>query len=491
MLRKNMPVAEPYKIKMVEPLMMTSREYRKRAIRNAHYNTFLLQSRDVYIDLLTDSGTAAMSEYQWAGMMVGDESYAGSKNFYVLEETVRKYYGYEFVLPTHQGRGAEHLISQLLIAPGDYVPGNMYFTTTRAHQELAGATFVDVIIDEAHDAKSLHPFKGNVDLVKLKNLVKLVGRERVPYLNFQACVNMAGGQPFSLANLRQVSEFCRAQGIKIILDATRCLENAWFIKKREPGYSQCSISAILLEICSLTDGCTMSGKKDLLVNIGGFLAVRDLKLYEKACELGTLFEGLHTYGGMAGRDMEAMARGIEEAVREEHLDQRIGQVHYLADRIQEYGVPIVLPVGGHAVYIDAASMLPHLSQDQFPAQSLAASLFVETGVRAMERGIVSAGRDKTTGLHNYPKLELVRLTVPRRVYTNSHMDVVAYGVGLCQEQRQKIRGLEMTYEPESMRFFQARFNRLPVSSKQKTPATKGTDAVFENSADSKCISHSR
>jgi len=487
MLNKKMPVAEPYKIKMVEPLMMSTREYRSQAIKNAHYNTFLLQSRDVYIDLLTDSGTAAMSEYQWAGMMLGDEAYAGSKNFYVLESAVQKYYGYEFVLPTHQGRGAEHIISKLLIKPGDYVPGNMYFTTTRAHQELAGGTFVDVIIDEAHDPKSVHPFKGNVDLDKLKNLVSLVGRERIPYLNFQACVNMAGGQPFSLANFKIVSEYCHSQGIKVVLDATRCLENAWFIKKKEPGYSDKSIAQILMEICSLTDACTMSGKKDLLVNIGGFLGLRDAKLYEKASELGTLFEGLHTYGGMAGRDMEAMARGIEEAVKEDHLDQRIGQVHYLGEKIQEYGVPIVLPIGGHAVYIDAAAMLPHLSQDQFPAQSLAAALYLETGVRAMERGVVSAGRDKVSGQHNYPKLELVRLTVPRRVYTNSHMDVVAYGVGLCQEQCNQIKGLEMTYEPENMRFFQARF-ALP-SSVQKTTApltvtgaTNGAAGAVANAA---------
>lgn len=293
MLKKKMPVAEPYKIKMVEPLTVRTREYREERIKDACYNTFLLKSDDVYIDLLTDSGTAAMSEYQWAGMMLGDESYAGSRNFYVLEQAVNKYYGYEYVLPTHQGRGAEHIISKLLITPGDYVPGNMYFTTTRAHQELAGATFVDVIIDEAHDSGSLHPFKGNVDLVKLEELVKRVGRQKVPYLNLQACVNMAGGQPFSLANIRLVSEFCRAKGIKIILDATRCLENAWFIKQRESGNAHRSIAEILSEICSYTDGCTMSGKKDLLVNIGGFLGLRDLKLYEKACELGTLFEGLH------------------------------------------------------------------------------------------------------------------------------------------------------------------------------------------------------
>jgi len=480
MLRKRMPVAEPYKIKMVEPLIMCSRDYRKKAISDAHYNTFLLQSSDVYIDLLTDSGTAAMSEYQWAGIMLGDEAYAGSKNFYVLERAVQKHYGYEFVLPTHQGRGAEHIISKLLIKPGDYVPGNMYFTTTRAHQELAGGTFVDVIIDEAHDATSLHPFKGNVDLEKLKNLVGMVGRERVPYLNLQACVNMAGGQPFSLSNLRSVSEYCSGQGIKIILDATRCLENAWFIKQKEPGFAHWSIAEILREICAYTDGCTMSGKKDLLVNIGGFLGLRDLHLYEKACELGTLFEGLHTYGGMAGRDMEAMARGIEEAVKEEHLNQRIGQVHYLAEKIQENGVPIVLPVGGHAVYLDASAMLPHLSQDQFPAQSLAAALYLETGVRAMERGVVSAGRDKASGEHNYPKLELVRLTVPRRVYTNSHMDVVAYGVGLCKERREKIKGLRMVYEPDNMRFFQARFELLEKKSNAIKSPRKNSACVSEN-----------
>lgn len=477
MLKKRMPTAEPYKIKMVEPLMMSTKEYRAKAIEDAHYNTFLLRSRDVYIDLLTDSGTAAMSEYQWAGMMLGDEAYAGSKNFYVLESAVQRYYGYEFVLPTHQGRGAEHIISKLLIVPGDYIPGNMYFTTTRAHQELAGGTFVDVIIDEAHDPSSIHPFKGNVDLDKLKDLVNLVGRARVPYLNLQACVNMAGGQPFSMANLRCVSSYCRSQGIKIVLDATRCLENAWFIKQREPGYSDKTIAEILMEICSFTDACTMSGKKDLLVNIGGFLALRDERLYEKACELGTLFEGLHTYGGMAGRDMEAMARGLEEAVKEEHLNQRIGQVQYLADKIQEYGVPIVLPVGGHAVYLDAAAILPHLSQDQFPAQSLAAALYLETGVRAMERGVVSAGRDKASGEHNYPKLELVRLTVPRRVYTNSHMDVVAYGVGLCQEQRNQISGLEMTFEPENMRFFQARFGLLTKKSNASDKLRLGTESI--------------
>lgn len=449
--------AEPYKIKMVEPLKRTTREFRLKAIREAHYNTFLLRSEDVYIDLLTDSGTNAMSDYQWSGMMLGDEAYAGSKNFFKLAETVSQFYGYPLVVPTHQGRGAEHILSQILIKKGDIVPGNMYFTTTRAHQELAGGTFIDVIIDEAHDPQSLHPFKGNVDLGKLANLVRRVGADSIPYINVQACVNMAGGQPFSLENLRELSQFCRSKGIKVVLDATRALENAWFIKEREAGSAHLSCAEILREICDLTDACTMSGKKDLLVNIGGFLGLRDKSLYAKACEKVVLFEGLHTYGGMAGRDMEAMARGIEEAVLDEHLKSRIGQVQYLANKLTNAGVPIVLPVGGHAVYLDASRILPHIPQLEFPAQALTAALYVESGVRAMERGIVSAGRDLSSKEHNLPKLELVRLTIPRRVYTQNHMDLVAASVINCYRNRERIGGLEMTYEPETLRFFQAEF----------------------------------
>jgi tyrosine phenol-lyase len=457
-------IAEPYRIKMVERLPITTRTQRNHAIKAAHYNTFLLKSEDVYIDLLTDSGTNAMSDYQWSGMMLGDEAYAGSANFYRLEENVRKYYGFEYVVPTHQGRGAEHILSRLLIKPGDIIPGNMYFTTTRAHQELAGGRFRDVIIDQAHDPESLHPFKGNIDLEKLRQLIADVGPKNIPYVNVQACVNMAGGQPFSLSNLFAVSQLCHHHGIKVILDATRAMENAWFIQQREPGHSQRTCASILKDMCNLVDGCTMSGKKDLLVNIGGFLALRERHLYDKACELVTLFEGLHTYGGMAGRDMEAMARGIEEAIQDRHLECRIRQVEYLAQQLQTAGVPIVLPVGGHAVYIDAARFLPHLPQDLFPAQSLAAALFVESGVRAMERGIVSAGRDHVTGEHNYPQLELVRLTIPRRVYTQSHMDVVAESAAACLARRNQIRGLSMTYEPENLRFFQAQF--MPVSCKR-------------------------
>jgi tyrosine phenol-lyase len=452
--------AEPYKIKMVEPLRMTTREQRDVALREAGWNTFLLRSEDVYIDLLTDSGTNAMSDRQWAGLMVGDEAYAGSANYYHLEAAVQKYYGYKHLVPTHQGRGAENILSKCLIKPGDYVPGNMYFTTTRAHQELAGATFVDVIVDEAHDPGCEHPFKGNVDLDKLDALVQRVGASKVPYVSIAATVNMAGGQPISMKNVREVREYCKAKGIKVILDATRAIENAWFVKQREKGYADKSIAEILLEMCSLTDGATMSGKKDLLVNIGGFLALNDDDTFEEARNLVVLYEGLHTYGGLAGRDMEAMAIGIQEAVSEDHIRARIGQVEYVGEGLMKAGIPIVHPIGGHAIFLDAAAFLPHLPQTAFPAQTLAGELYLESGIRAMERGIVSAGRNRETGDHNYPKLELVRLTFPRRVYTQAHCDVTVESVVELFERRQAIKGLSMTYEPRYLRFFQARFDRL-------------------------------
>ncbi|MEX1275426.1 MAG: tyrosine phenol-lyase [Bacteroidota bacterium] len=452
--------AEPFKIKVVEPLKMTTREERARALAEAGYNTFLLRSEDVYIDLLTDSGTNAMSDSQWAGMMIGDEAYAGSKNFYNLERAVRQYYGYKHLVPTHQGRGAENIISRILIKPGQFVPGNMYFTTTRLHQELAGGTFVDVIIDEAHDPTRIHPFKGNVDLHKLEALVKRVGADKIPYITIGVTVNMAGGQPVSMENLREVRTFCQKRGIRVILDATRAVENAYFIKVREEGYADKSIAAILKEMCSYSDGCTMSGKKDLLVNIGGFLAVNEDEIFEEARNMVVVYEGLHTYGGLAGRDMEAMARGIEEAVQESHIRARIGQVEYVGEKLQSIGVPIVLPVGGHAIFLDARRFLPHVKQSEFPAQALAAELYLESGIRSMERGIVSAGRNKETGDHYYPKLELVRLTFPRRVYTQAHCDVTAEAVEAVFEARNKIRGLKMVYEPKYLRFFQARFEPL-------------------------------
>jgi tyrosine phenol-lyase len=452
--------AEPWKIKMVEPLRMIARDERERALLDAGYNTFLLRSDDVYIDLLTDSGTSAMSDRQWAGMMLGDEAYAGSRNFYHLEEAVRRRYGFGHVLPTHQGRGAENLISKVAIKPGQVVPGNMYFTTTRLHQELAGGRFVDVIIDEAHDPADLHPFKGNVDLAKLETLIEEVGAGQVAYVSLAGTVNMAGGQPVSMANVRALRELCNRHGIRLFLDATRLVENAFFIQEREPGFAERSIAEIVFEFCSHADGAWMSAKKDNLVNIGGWLAVNDDELFEELRNLVVVYEGLHTYGGLAGRDMEALAIGIEESIQDDHVRSRIGQVRYLGELLTDWGIPIVQPVGGHAIFLDARRFYPHLAQDAFPAQTLAAELYLDSGIRSMERGIASAGRDPKTGDHNRPKLELTRLTIPRRVYTQAHMDVVAESVKGVFDARESTRGLRMTYEPKYLRFFQARFERL-------------------------------
>jgi len=449
--------AEPWKIKMVEPLRMVSREERQRALEEAGYNTFLLRSADVYIDLLTDSGTSAMSDRQWAGLMLGDEAYAGSRNFYHLEAALQQVYGYEYIVPTHQGRGAEHLISQAVIKPGQYVPGNMYFTTTRLHQELAGGTFVDVIIDEAHDPASLHPFKGNVDLDKLEALIAKVGAANIAYVSVAGTVNMAGGQPVSMANMKALRALCDRHGVRVYLDATRLMENAFFIQEREEGYAGRSIAEIVKEFCGLTDAAWMSAKKDNLVNIGGWLAVNDWPLFEELRNLVVVYEGLHTYGGLAGRDMEAMAIGIEESVQDDHIRSRIGQVRYLGELLADWDIPIVQPVGGHAIFLDARRFYPHLAQTQFPAQTLAAELYLDSGIRSMERGIASAGRDPKTGDHHYPKLELTRLTIPRRVYTQAHMDVVAEAVKAVYDARESARGLRMVYEPKYLRFFQARF----------------------------------
>ncbi len=457
---KYIPWAEPYKIKVVEPLKMTTLEERKHAIKEAGFNTFLLRSEDVYIDFLTDSGTNAMSDAQWAGMMMGDEAYAGSKNFYRLEAAVQKYYGYKYLVPTHQGRGAEHLLSQAMIKPGDYVPGNMYFTTTRFHQEKAGATFVDVIIDEAHDSQSLHPFKGNIDLQKFEDLINRVGADKIPYICLAVTVNMAGGQPVSMENMKQVKALADKHGIKVMLDATRGVENAYFIQQREEGYANKSVAEILLEMASYTDGATMSGKKDLLVNIGGFVAVNDWDIFEELRNMVVVYEGLHTYGGLAGRDMEAMAIGLEESVQDQNISSRVRQVEYLGKLLEKADIPFIKPVGGHAIFLDAKRFYPQIPQEEYPAQTLAADLYVESGVRAMERGIVSAGRDVKTGENHKPKLELVRLTIPRRVYTQAHFDVVAYWVEELYHHREKAKGLKMVYEPKYLRFFQARFERL-------------------------------
>ncbi|HHN8387996.1 TPA: tyrosine phenol-lyase, partial [Morganella morganii] len=389
--------AEPYRIKSVETVSMIPREERIKRMKEAGYNTFLLNSKDVYIDLLTDSGTNAMSDKQWAGIMLGDEAYAGSENFFHLERTVQELFGFKHIVPTHQGRGAENLLSILAIKPGQYVAGNMYFTTTRYHQEKNGATFVDIICDEAHDAGLDVKFKGNIDIKKLEKLIAEKGAENIAYICLAVTVNLAGGQPVSMANMREVRQLCDKHGIKVFYDATRCVENAYFIKEQEEGFEDVSIKDIVHEMFSYADGCTMSGKKDCLVNIGGFLCMNDDDMFSAARELVVVYEGMPSYGGLAGRDMEAMAIGLREAMQFEYIEHRVKQVRYLGEKLKAAGVPIVEPVGGHAVFLDARRFCPHLTQDEFPAQSLAASIYMETGVRSMERGIISAGRNKETG----------------------------------------------------------------------------------------------
>ncbi|MDA8477754.1 tyrosine phenol-lyase [Citrobacter sp. Awk 4] len=452
--------AEPFRIKSVETVSMISRDERIQKMQEAGYNTFLLNSKDIYIDLLTDSGTNAMSDKQWAGMMIGDEAYAGSENFYHLERTVQELFGFKHIVPTHQGRGAENLLSILAIKPGQYVAGNMYFTTTRYHQEKNGAIFVDIVRDEAHDAALNIAFKGDIDLNKLQKLIDEKGAENIAYICLAVTVNLAGGQPVSMANMRAVRELTQAHGIKVFYDATRCVENAYFIKEQEQGFENTSIKDIVHEMFSYADGCTMSGKKDCLVNIGGFLCMNDDEMFSEAKELVVVYEGMPSYGGLAGRDMEAMAIGLRESMQFEYIEHRVKQVRYLGDKLKAAGVPIVEPIGGHAVFLDARRFCEHLTQDEFPAQSLAASIFVETGVRSMERGIISAGRSKETGENHRPKLETVRLTIPRRVYTYAHMDVVADGIIKLYQHKEDIRGLKFIYEPKQLRFFTARFDYI-------------------------------
>ncbi|MBM3417876.1 MAG: tyrosine phenol-lyase, partial [Bacteroidetes bacterium] len=451
--------AEPYKMKMVELLKTTDRPQRLYQLKKAGYNTFLLPSEYVNIDLLTDSGTNSMSDRQWSAFMLGDEAYAGSKSFDRMEAAIKKYYGYKYIIPTHQGRGAENLLSQIMIKKGQMVPGNMYFTTTRLHQELAGGIFTDIIIDEAHDPLNEYPFKGNVDLNKVEVLIKKQGADKIAYISIATNVNMAGGQPISMQNLKELRALTQKHGIKIIHDMTRVAENAWFIKQREKGYANKSVEEIVKALCSYTDGATMSAKKDALVNIGGFMATNDYDVYEEARNLVVVYEGLHTYGGLAGRDMEAIAVGIKESLDDNHQRARIGQVEYLGNKMISFGIPIVKPIGGHGIFVDAKAFLPQLSQDEFPAQTLAAEIYLDSGVRTMERGIVSAGR-KANGENYYPALELVRFTIPRRVYTQAHMDVVAESTAEVFEKRKKIKGMKMIYESKYLRFFQARFEKI-------------------------------
>lgn len=454
-----LPQAEPFRIKVVEPVSMTTREERAQKIEAAGFNLFGLKSTDVYIDLLTDSGTSAMSDNQWAGIMLGDEAYAGSKNYYNLLSAVQDIMGFKHVVPTHQGRAAENLLLYIMVQEGQYVPNNMHFDTTKAHVLHKKGVPVDLVTSEAFDPTSQYPFKGDMDVEKLDSFLEQHAA-RVPLIMLTITCNSGGGQPVSMANIRAVSEIARKYNKPFFIDACRFAENAYFIKTREQGYADKSIDEIVSEMFSYADGCTMSSKKDALVNIGGFLAVNDDNLYQTASGLAVLFEGFPTYGGLAGRDMEAMARGLREVINEDYLAYRTGQVKYLGDKLLEYGVPIIEPVGGHAVYLDAKRFLPHIPQDQFPAQALGVELYIEGGVRGVEIGTNLAGRNPQTGEHDYPKLEMLRLTIPRRVYTNRHMDVIAVACANVYERRHEITGLEYTYEAPILRHFTAKFKRL-------------------------------
>jgi tyrosine phenol-lyase len=454
---------EPYRIKVVEPIRKTTIEERVRIVREAGYNLFAVPSEDVFIDLLTDSGTSAMSDRQWAGLMAGDEAYAGSRNFYSLRDTVRRVMGFPYVIPTHQGRAAEHVLFATMVKPGQAVVNNMHFDTTKAHVEHRGARAVNLAIDAVYDPVAHHPFKGDMDLKKLdKFLASKVGpdgtaRADVPMVMVTITCNSGGGQPVSLNNLRGVREIADRYGVPVFLDAARFAENAFFIKEREPGQHDRSIPEIVKEMFSYADGCTMSAKKDALVNIGGFVALRSEETYHLCSVWAILFEGFVTYGGLAGRDLEAMARGLDEVLDEEYLKARIGQVRYLGQKLIDAGVPIIEPIGGHAVYLDAKRFLPHLHQDHFPAQALSVELYVEGGVRTVEIGTVLEGRDPATHENIYPALEMVRLAIPRRVYTQSHLDYVAEVVKRVHARRESIRGLRFTYEPPVLRHFTARF----------------------------------
>lgn len=449
---------EPFKIKSVEPLPILSPEERQQRMQAAGYNVFHLAAHDVTIDFLTDSGTTAMSDSQWAGLMQGDESYAGSENFAHLAKTVRELFGFESFLPTHQGRGAEQVLFHVMVQPGDIVPNNTHFDTTRANVQARDAQAPDLITPEGLDPTNLYPFKGNMNLDALENLIRQAGPGKVPLAMITVTNNAVGGQPVSMGNIRATKQLLSRYGIPLYLDAARFAENAYFIQQREAGYGNKNIPDIVREMFSYADGFTMSAKKDGLVNIGGLLATRDAGVFEKLRARLILTEGFATYGGLARRDLEGMARGFYEALDEKYLAYRIGQTRYLAEQLAIHDVPMVLPPGGHAVFLDAKRFLPHIPQAQFPGQAVAIALYLEGGIRCCEIGsVMFAQPDKVTGEIRYPDLELVRLAIPRRVYTQSHLDYVAHVIARVFARRAELRGMKMVYEPSVLRHFTARF----------------------------------
>lgn len=455
-----LPYAEPFRIKMVEEIYQSTKEQREEWLENANYNLFNLRSSHVFIDLLTDSGTGAMSDKQWGALMIGDESYAGSRSFEALQQTVEKITGFPYLLPTHQGRAAENVLFSVMVKEGDLVPGNSHFDTTKGHIEFRKAHAIDCTIDEAFDINNLHPFKGNLDLEKLETVYKSHPKEQIPFCLITITCNSSGGQPVSLENIRAVKELSDQYGIPVLFDSARFAENAYFIKKREEGQQHKTIKEICKEMFSYGDGMTMSSKKDGLVNIGGFIALKNREIFEQASNFTIIYEGFITYGGMAGRDMSALAAGLDEATEFPYLESRISQVEYLGNKLMEAGIPVQKPIGGHAVFIDALNFLPNIRREEFPAQTLAIELYKEAGIRGVEIGTLLADRDPETRENRYPKLELVRLAIPRRTYTNNHMDYVAAAVKNVYEKRNDItKGYKIKREPAILRHFTVQLDK--------------------------------
>jgi len=456
-----LPFSESFKIKMVESIRRSTRQEREQWIKDAKYNLFNLRSEHVFIDLLTDSGTGAMSDKQWSEMMLGDESYAGASSYHKMKNAIKNILGFDYFLPTHQGRAAENVLFSVMVKEGDVVPGNSHFDTTKGHIEFRKAKAVDCTIDEAKNTQLEHPFKGNLDLNKLEEVYKTTPIEKIPFVIVTVTNNTAGGQPVSLENIRQVSELSKKYGVKLMFDSARFAENAYFIKIREAGYADKTIKEIVAEMFSYADYMTMSSKKDAIVNMGGFIGFKDEPTFRAACTFNIMFEGYITYGGMSGRDMNALAQGLDEGTEFDYLETRIKQVEYLGAKLDEYGIPFQRPVGGHAIFVDANAILPNVPKEEFRAQTLAIELYLEAGIRGVEIGAILADRDPETRENRYPALELLRLAIPRRTYTNNHMDVIAAAFKNVYDRRDEIKnGLAITWEAPIMRHFTVELDRI-------------------------------